>query len=129
MIDKFVEYTHWPLAVFFIAYAYTLWLRAKPRSLVVVFVGMGLIMTFVRPIQLVGTVVIAVGLYLAYRESRARAEVTRETAIYAAPQEGQYGILQAGAPAQVLVRSDGWTQVQFQGWVRASDLQLGRGSR
>jgi hypothetical protein len=29
MIDTFVDYTHWPLAVLFIAYAYTLWLRGS----------------------------------------------------------------------------------------------------
>jgi hypothetical protein len=128
MIDTFVDYTHWPLAVLFIAYAYTLWLRGRPRSLVAVFVGAGLVMTFVNPIQMAGAIVIAIGLYLAYRESRERAEVARETAIYAAPQEGQYGTLKAGALARVLVRSDGWTQVQFQGWVRESDLQTGSGN-
>ena len=52
-----------------------------------------------------------------------RAEVARETAVYVAPEGGQYGTLQAGAPARVLGRSGGWTRVQVEGWVRGSDLK------
>jgi hypothetical protein len=52
-----------------------------------------------------------------------RAEVARETAVYAAPQGGQYGTLQPGAAARVLGRTGEWTRVQFEGWVREADLK------
>jgi hypothetical protein len=52
-----------------------------------------------------------------------RAEVARETSVYAEPEGGQYGTLQTGAPARVLSRSGEWTRVQIEGWVRQSDLQ------
>lgn len=51
-----------------------------------------------------------------------RAQVVRETSIFAAPQGGMYGTLQPGAAARVLGRSGDWTRVQFEGWVRESDL-------
>ena len=54
-----------------------------------------------------------------------RARVARETVLFAAPQGGQYGILQPGAPARVLSRSGEWTRVQFEGWIRESDLSGG----
>lgn len=57
-----------------------------------------------------------------------RARVARETAIFAAPQGGQYGILQPNAPARVLGRSGDWTRVQLEGWVRGSDLDDGAGA-
>ena len=53
------------------------------------------------------------------------AQVVRETAIFAAPQAGSYGTLQPGAAARVLSRSGDWTRVQFEGWVRESDLKGG----
>jgi hypothetical protein len=51
-----------------------------------------------------------------------RAQVVRETSVFAAPQGGMYGTLQPGAAARVLGRSGDWTRVQFEGWVRESDL-------
>jgi hypothetical protein len=56
-----------------------------------------------------------------------RAAVTRATGVFAAPQGGQYGTLQPGAPARVLGRSGEWARVQFEGWVRESDLEAGSG--
>ncbi len=52
-----------------------------------------------------------------------RVEVARETPVYVAPEGGQYGTLQPGAPARVLGRSGEWTRVQVEGWIRESDLQ------
>ena len=54
--------------------------------------------------------------------------VSRETAIFAAPQGGSYGILQPGAPTRVLRRSGDWTRVQLEGWVREADLGGGVGT-
>jgi hypothetical protein len=56
-----------------------------------------------------------------------RAAVARETGLFAAPQGGQYGILQTGAPARVLGRSGEWVRVQFEGWVRETDLEAATG--
>ncbi len=53
------------------------------------------------------------------------AQVARQTAIFASPQAGQYGTLMPGAPARVLSRTGDWTRVQFEGWVRESDLKAG----
>ena len=52
-------------------------------------------------------------------------QVARQTAIFAAPQGGQYGTLQPGAPTRVLSRTGDWTRVQLEGWVRESDLKEG----
>jgi hypothetical protein len=52
-------------------------------------------------------------------------QAARQTAIFAAPQEGQYGTLMPGAPARVLSRTGDWTRVQLEGWVRDSDLKAG----
>lgn len=60
---------------------------------------------------------------LAAQAAADRAEVARETQVFAAPSGGQYGSLQAGAPARVLSRSGEWTRVQFEGWVRDIDLK------
>jgi hypothetical protein len=54
--------------------------------------------------------------------------VSRETAIFAAPEGGPYGILQPGAPTRVLRRSGEWTRVQLEGWVREVDLGGGAGT-
>jgi hypothetical protein len=54
-----------------------------------------------------------------------RGQVARETALFAAPESGQYGTLQAGAPARVVGRSGDWARVQLEGWVRESDLAPG----
>ena len=56
-----------------------------------------------------------------------RAAVARATPIYASPQGGQYGTLQAGAPARVLGRSGEWVRVSVDGWVRDIDLQAATG--
>ena len=56
-----------------------------------------------------------------------RAAVARATPIYASPQGGQYGTLQAGAPARVLGRSGDWVRVSVDGWVRDIDLQAATG--
>jgi hypothetical protein len=52
-----------------------------------------------------------------------RAEVARETPVFAAPEGGQYGTLQPGASARVLGRSGEWARVQFEGWIRENDLK------
>ena len=51
-----------------------------------------------------------------------RGQVARETALFAAPEGGQFGTLQTGAPARVVGRSGDWARVQLEGWVRESDL-------
>jgi hypothetical protein len=56
-----------------------------------------------------------------------RAAVSRETPVYATPQGGPYGTLQAGAPARVLGHSGEWVRVQVEGWVRESDLEAASG--
>jgi hypothetical protein len=56
-----------------------------------------------------------------------RAAVSRETAVYAAPEGGPYGTLQAGAPARVLGRTGEWVRVAVEGWVRESDLEAATG--
>jgi hypothetical protein len=56
-----------------------------------------------------------------------RASVARETDVFATPQGGQYGTLQAGAPARVLGRSGEWVRVQLEGWVREGDLEAASG--
>jgi hypothetical protein len=52
-----------------------------------------------------------------------RAAVVRETPVYAAPQGGQYGTVQAGTPARVLGRSGEWVRVQLEGWIKDADLE------
>jgi hypothetical protein len=49
--------------------------------------------------------------------------VARETPLFVAPQGGQYGTLQPGAPARVLGRTGEWARVQLEGWIRESDLK------
>jgi hypothetical protein len=56
-----------------------------------------------------------------------RAEIAREASVFAAPEGGLFGTLQAGAPARVLGRSGEWTRVQFEGWVRETDLKEASG--
>ena len=58
-------------------------------------------------------------------EDAERTQVARQTAVFAAPQGGQYGTLLPGAPTRVLTRTGDWTRVQFEGWVRDSDLKAG----
>jgi hypothetical protein len=52
-------------------------------------------------------------------------QVARQTAIFAAPQSGQYGTLLPGARTRVLSRTGDWTRVQLEGWVRDGDLTAG----
>jgi hypothetical protein len=56
-----------------------------------------------------------------------RAAVSRQTAILATPQGGEYGTLQAGAPARVLGRSGEWVRVAVEGWIRESDMEATSG--
>jgi hypothetical protein len=56
-----------------------------------------------------------------------RASVARETAIFAAPQGGQYGTLEPGTSTRVLGRSGEWIRVQLEGWVRETDLEAASG--
>jgi hypothetical protein len=56
-----------------------------------------------------------------------RASVARETAIFAAPQGGQYGTLGPGTPTRVVGRSGEWIRIQLEGWVRDIDLEAGSG--
>jgi hypothetical protein len=56
-----------------------------------------------------------------------RGAVARETAIFATPQGGPVGTLQAGAPARVLGRSGEWVRVSVEGWVREGDIEAARG--
>jgi len=55
------------------------------------------------------------------------AAVTRETQVFATPQGGPYGTLQAGAPARVLGRSGEWLRVSVEGWVREADVEAASG--
>ena len=55
-----------------------------------------------------------------------RGQWSRETGVFAAPEGGQYGTLQPGAPARVVGRSGDWARVQLEGWVR--DSRSGTGS-
>ena len=48
--------------------------------------------------------------------------------MYSAPEAAQVGTLQAGTPTRILGRSGEWVRVQFEGWVRAGDLQSASGS-
>ena len=52
-----------------------------------------------------------------------RAAVSRETALFATPQGGPYGTLQAGAPARILGRSGELVRVAVEGWVREGDIE------
>ena len=52
-----------------------------------------------------------------------RAEIAREATVFAAPEGGQYGTLQPGVPARVLGRTGEWARIQFEGWVRDTDLK------
>jgi hypothetical protein len=56
-----------------------------------------------------------------------RGAVVRETAFFATPQGGQYGALQAGAPARILGRSGEWVRVAIEGWIREGDLEEASG--
>jgi hypothetical protein len=57
-----------------------------------------------------------------------RVEAARETAVFAAPEAAQIGTVQAGTPTRVLGRSGEWVRVQFEGWMRAGDLQSASGA-
>jgi hypothetical protein len=55
------------------------------------------------------------------------AAVIRETQVFATPQGGPYGTLQAGTPARVLGRSGEWLRVSVDGWIRESDVEAASG--
>jgi hypothetical protein len=57
-----------------------------------------------------------------------RAETSRETPLFSAPEAAQFGALQTGTPARVLGRSGDWVRVELEAWVRAGDLQSASGS-
>ncbi len=56
-----------------------------------------------------------------------RGAVSRQTGIFATPQGGEYGTLEAGAPARVLGRSGEWVRVAVEGWIRESDMEAATG--
>jgi hypothetical protein len=51
-----------------------------------------------------------------------RVQVTRTTAIHAAPDAAELGSLQPGVTGRVLSRAGEWVRVQLEGWVRAADV-------
>jgi hypothetical protein len=56
-----------------------------------------------------------------------RGAISRETAVFATPQGGEYGTLHVGAPARILGRSGEWVRVGVEGWIRESDLEAASG--
>ncbi|HET8622191.1 MAG TPA: SH3 domain-containing protein [Gemmatimonadales bacterium] len=52
----------------------------------------------------------------------ARVQVTRSTAVHAAPDAAEMGTLQPGATGRVLGRAGEWVRVQLEGWIRAADV-------
>lgn len=52
-----------------------------------------------------------------------RGSIARQTAVFATPQGGQFGVLQTGVPARILGRSGEWVRVGIEGWIRDSDLE------
>jgi hypothetical protein len=51
-----------------------------------------------------------------------RIQVTRSTALHAAPDAAELGTLQPGVDGRVLGRAGEWVRVQLEGWVRAADV-------
>ncbi len=51
-----------------------------------------------------------------------RVQVTRSTALHAAPDAAELGTLQPGLSGRVLGRAGEWVRVQLEGWVRAGDV-------
>ncbi len=54
-------------------------------------------------------------------------QTARETGLVATPDGPSYGTLQAGTPARVVGRAEGWARVQVEGWVREDDLSTPEG--
>lgn len=52
-----------------------------------------------------------------------RAQPTRMTTLYRAPDGPEAGTIAAETPLRVLSRSGGWARVQFEGWVKDSELR------
>lgn len=52
-----------------------------------------------------------------------RAQPTRMTTLYRAPEGSAAGTIAAETPVRVLGRTGEWARVQFEGWVKAEDLQ------
>jgi hypothetical protein len=55
-------------------------------------------------------------------------EVAHSAPLFAQPGGGQLSDLAAGASGRVLSQSGEWVRVQFEGWVRESDLKPGTGA-
>jgi hypothetical protein len=53
-----------------------------------------------------------------------RAQPTRMTTLYRAPDGPEAGTLAAEIPLRVLSRNGEWTRVQFEGWVKGGELQV-----
>ena len=60
-------------------------------------------------------------------DSEERVETARETGLSAVPEGGALATLPGGTPARVVSRSNGWTRVQLEGWVKDADLKVSEG--
>ncbi|HYU07880.1 MAG TPA: hypothetical protein VEK77_00720 [Gemmatimonadales bacterium] len=58
------------------------------------------------------------------RVDSTRAQPVRMTMLYRAPDGPEAGTLAADTPLRVLSRNGEWTRVQFEGWVKGSELQV-----
>jgi hypothetical protein len=58
------------------------------------------------------------------RVDSSRAQPTRMTTLYRAPDGPEAGTLAAEIPLRVLSRTGEWTRVQFEGWVKGGELQV-----
>src|SRR6266545_3645775 len=57
------------------------------------------------------------------RVDSTRAQPTRMTTLYRAPDGPEAGTVATDTPLRVLSRNGEWTRVQFEGWVKGGDLQ------
>lgn len=57
------------------------------------------------------------------RVDSTRAQPTRMTTLYRAPDGPEAGTVATETPLRVLSRNGDWTRVQFEGWVKGGDLQ------
>lgn len=57
------------------------------------------------------------------RVDSSRAQPVRMTTLYRAPDGPEAGTLAADTPLRVLSRTGEWTRVQFEGWVKGTELQ------
>ena len=58
------------------------------------------------------------------RLDSSRAQPTRVTTLYRAPDGPEAGSVTTDTPLRVLSRNGEWTRVQFEGWVKGGDLQV-----